>query len=223
MNKLPPGEFLAKITKKINLKDLLSLKADLKVLLTKKISLQDLQELFTKITQNKNKLIAVVAVISIILYLDFSFVLKFQMNALGKINPQVIRLKKGLQNLNSDLIAMQRHEQGLGVGATKKLVAAGQVPWVIEEISHLANQQEVRISQIKPIRNLSDESSLAEEYSLIIIDLEATAGYHQLGRFLANLENHPILLGVEQLDIKQTKDPFEHKIKLRLRTYVANE
>ena len=229
MKKPQSQELLAKIGKMIKLQDMLSLKTDLQVLLTKKMSLGSIQELLTKIVQNNNKLTLIIIFISIILCLDIAFILRFQVRALGTIKPKIVRLKSGMKNLNKDLIMMQRHQQGLRVSEPKKIVPADQMPWVIEEISHLANQQEVRISQINPYRQLSQEEDSRrlkskEEYSLIHIDLEVSAGYHQLGRFLADLENHSTFLEIAELDMKHSRqDPFVHKVKLKLNTYVANE
>ena len=231
MKKIQPQELLSKIIQKINNLDLQTLKADSQVLITKKISLQDLQELLTKLSKNKNKLILIIAVISIILCLDFFFVLRFQMRALGTIKPKIVRLRRGLNNLNNDLNMMQRQERGLAIGTVKEIVPTGQMPWVIEEISRLANQREVRIFQIKPHRQLSEEKDAKkirtrsrQEHPLIFIDLEVSAGYHQLGRLLADLENHSIFLEIAELAIKHSQeDPFVHRIKVRLQSYLDNE
>jgi len=181
----------------------------------------------TKITQDRNKLILTGIVILIILYLDFSFVLKSQRRAIRAVNSNIVRLRKGLENLETDLNRMKRQEAGLSVGQEKRLVSTGQMPWVIEEISRLANQQGVRIFQVRPVREVSakkvsGKSIGADQYLSILINLELSAGYHQLGRFLAGLENHSIFLQVHELDISRNeKNPFEHEINLVLKTYVS--
>jgi len=213
IKKIQPQELLAKISKKIDFPGLLA-----------KIT----QEI-TKITKDRNKLILAIFVILIILFLDFSFGLKSQRRALARINPKIVRLRKGLGNLNSDLIRMQRQEAGLTDIQVKEMISSGQKAWVSEEIFRLANKQQVKISQLKTERGISasktsQESPPTEEYSSILIDLDVSAGYHQLARFLAELENHSILLEVEELDIKRSdKNPFEHKINSRLKTYVSDE
>ena len=98
----------------------------------------------------------------------------------------------------------------------KKLISPEQISWLIEEISRLANQEEVRILQLSPVREKSQEKSL-----FTLIKLELYAGYHQLGRLLAELENYPILLQIEELDIEQSKDPFKQDINLRLKAYLS--
>ena len=109
----------------------------------------------------------------------------------------------------------------------KKMALPDQMSWIIEEISRLANKQGVKISQIRPERKStgaksSKESIKQKNYSLVMFDLELLAGYHQLRKFLAALENHPILMEIEELEIKRgSKDPFEHKVKLELKTYFS--
>jgi Tfp pilus assembly protein PilO len=183
----------------------------------------------TKITQDRNKLVIAISVIALVLLLDFSLVLRAQTRALRTIKPKIAKLRTDLKNLNIDSVRMQRQEEGLSAEQAKNIVLPGQIPWVIEEISRLANQQKVKIFQIKPAREMPSAKAPrqargpeAENYSSILIDLDMSSGYHQLGRFLAELENHPVFLQVEDLDISQDNEAvFEHKIKLRLKTYVS--
>ena len=203
MKKINTQEFLTKIGKKIKA-----------------------QEMLTKIPQDRNKIILAVLIIIIILYLDFSLILKPQMRMLAAITPKIVKLRKDLHDLNSNIIKMQEQEVGFKDTRFKKLATPDQISWLIEEISRLANQQEVRISQIRPVRTLSAATTytMTGNYSPELITLEVTAGYHQLGRFLAEFENHPILMEVEDLDIKHSeKNPFEQKIKLDLKIYVTYE
>jgi Tfp pilus assembly protein PilO len=186
------------------------------------------QELSTKIIQDKNKLILAIVAVVIILYLDISFGIKSQLRALRAVTPKIVRLKTDLKNLNADLVRMQRQEAGFAIDQIKELVSPGQLAGLIEEISSLANQKDVRISKIKPVRRQSEEVDsrplLDEDYSLALIELEVFSGYHQLGRFLSDLESHSVFLEITDLDIRQTKeDPFEHKIKLKLKTYVQSK
>ncbi len=197
----------------------------------RKIKIQELLDKITpyvtKITQDRNKLILAGIAILIILFLDFSFVLKSQRQAIRAVNSNIVRLKKGLENLETDLNRIKRQEAGLSVGQEKRLVSTGQMPWVIEEISRLANQQGVKIFQVRPVRKVSAKKASgksigADQYLPILINLKLSAGYHKLGRFLADLENHSIFLQVDELDISRNeKNPFEHEINLVLKAYVS--
>lgn len=196
-------------------------KIDLQKLLSK------ITPYITKITQDRNKLILAILVILVILFMDFSFGLRTQTRALRAVDSKIVGLKKGLENLRSDLDMMKRQEAGLAIGGEKKLISADQIPWIIEELSRLANQQGVRIFQVKPVRQVSiakstEKSASKDEHPPILINLELSSGYHGLGRFLAELENHSIYQEIKELDINPNeKNPFEHDVNLVLKTYVS--
>ena len=200
-----------------------------------KINIQELLEKISKNVKLRELLfrkkhyisgpIPIIIVVLIILWLDFSFVLRLQMRALAAINPKIVKLRNDLEEVNSSLIRMQRQETSIADAQVKRMATPGQMSWIIEEISRLSHQQGVRIFQIKPLRARSvvetSQSLPGATYLSNLIGLELSAGYHQLGRFLAELENHPILLEIVELDIKRSdKGPFEHEISLKLKTYV---
>ncbi len=205
-------------------------KIQLKELLTKISTKINFQELLIKITQDKNKLTLTIIIISIIFILDLFLGLRFQARALGRVSSKTVALRKDLKDFNSDLIKMQRQKRDLTTGQAKRMLSAGEIPWVIEEISRLANQQAVGISQIRAMREPPEDaknsrkSLKSKKYSSSLIGLEVSAGYHQLGRFLTELKNHPVFLAVEKLDIRRVdEDSFEHKINLILKTYVSKK
>jgi Tfp pilus assembly protein PilO len=202
--------------------------------ISKKLNLPELLAKFTqqadKIIADRNKLVLAIALILVILYLDFSFGLGSQRRAFRAINPKIVRLRSDLRNLDLDLNRMQREESGLGISQAKRIALADQVSWLIEEISRLASQQKVRIFQIKPLRGVplataarrTAQRSSPAEGSPMLIDLDISAGYHQLGRFLAKLENHPVFLEVNELNIQpDSQSSLEHQVKLKLKTYVS--
>jgi len=190
-------------------------------------SLDKMTPYAAKITGDRNKLILAGVVVLAILFIDFSFVLTSQRRAVRAVNSDIARLSKGLGDLEADLSRMQRQEAGLPVGQEKSLALAGQMPWVIEEISRLANQQGVKIFQVRPVRGApaqraSGRPAETEQYLPVLINIEVSAGYHQLGRFLAALESHPVFMEVKELNIgRREKNPFEHGINLVLKTYVS--
>ena len=203
MNKINTRELLDKISKNVNLRELL----------------------FRKKHYISGPIPIIIAIL-IISWLDFSFVLRLQMRALAAINPKIVKLRNDLQEVNSSLIRMQRQETSIADAQVKRMATPGQMSWIIEEISRLSHQQGVRIFQIKPLRARSvvetSQSFPGAAYLSNLIGLELSAGYHQLGRFLAELENHPILLEIVELDIKRSdKGPFEHEVSLKLKTYVS--
>ena len=202
-------------------------KFDFKSIFNKIKILLDLKVLTAKIEQDKNILILIIILIITILYLDFSFVLKSQLGALKSTVPKIKSLRQDLTNLNSDLIEMQtqRPEAGFTEAEIKRLASRTEVPWIIEEISRLANLQKIKIFYITPVRRLSTKKT-SRGYSSdkhIIFDLELSGGYYQLHRFIEGLEEHPVFFEVVALDILgNSKDPFKHKINLKIKAHFSS-
>ncbi len=184
--------------------------------------------LITKVIQDKQKMVLAIGIIVLVLFVDILVILKSQIHSLSDITPKILNLKRDITTFNADLSKMRRQEHGLAVGM-KSMVSSGQLTWVIEEISRLSNLQGVKISQIKPLREdiveePKTDKKITQRYSSAFIDLQAAAGYHQLGKFLAEIENHPVFLQVEELDIKRSKDDlFAYNIKIQFKTYIVNE
>jgi len=141
------------------------------------------------------------------------------------MKPSIIEMKRRLINLEEDLKRMQSQGVVFTDRQEKTIISSSQKDWVNEEIFRLSNAQQVKISQIKFVRReiTSKDSTATEKYSPILIDMGLFAGYHELAKFLWELENHSVLLGVEELDIKRSEEnQFEHSVELRLKTYVSD-
>lgn len=110
-----------------------------------------------------------------------------------------------------------------------------ELPAVIERLSALANQTQVKIETISPQRSLGDQTKADANpetdkspqpgprgYEEVLIQIEALAGYHQLGAFLNAVEAGDRVVRVATLRmVGNPKDPKRHQIKLWLRAYFA--
>ncbi len=205
--------------KKINLSKLLNNFHP--VIIVKKM---DPEKFIAQIIRDQKKLIIASAVILIILGVDLLFVLQPQMRKLAELKPKIVKLKNELDTLNLNSKRMQRG-RGVDTGEKlKELLSPGQIPWIIKEISQLASKQHVTISQIKPLQKTSVAKTNNVQHDILVwIDLDMSAGYHELGNFLTDLENHPILLQVEELKIKRDNENlYKHDVALILRTFISN-
>ena len=103
----------------------------------------------------------------------------------------------------------------------------------IELLSDLANQAQVKIQTIFPQRSLdADEvanalngkAASAESlvYKQVLIQIDAAAGYHQLGTFLGLVEAQERPMRISSLRISgNAKEPKRHYVKLLLEAYFA--
>ena len=96
--------------------------------------------------------------------------------------------------------------------------------YLIENISVLAIKEFVKISEIKPQLDIKPTSALNTQdykFSPLKIEIEASSGYHQLGRFLNKLENENPFISVKEFSIKQEpNNNSRHNIRLVLMTFI---
>ena len=117
-----------------------------------------------------------------------------------------------------------------------------QLPVVIERLSDLASQAQVRIQTIFPQRanddDAQDHPSDASQtnaaastppapvepplYKGVVIQIDALAGYHQLGTFLSSVEawGKPMQLSSLRV-LSDPKDAKRHRVKMLIRAFFA--
>ncbi|MCG2714202.1 MAG: type 4a pilus biogenesis protein PilO [Candidatus Omnitrophica bacterium] len=179
---------------------------------------------------DKQKKILVVIICSLIIYIDFTFILKSQTSGINSLNPKITKLKNELTNFNRNLDNM-RASQGKQSLATQKaiimsskIIAADQIPGLLQDISSQANKLDIKIGQIRPSRETINVKNVVagNKFTLILINLDLTCDYHNLGKFINELENSQVFLGVQELKIStQLPDYMKQKVALVLKTYVT--
>lgn len=107
-----------------------------------------------------------------------------------------------------------------------------ELPVIIERLSDFAAQTQVRIQTVLPQRaedqsgtwepNHKPDSGAAAVYEEVFIQIDAVAGYHQLGNFIALMEAEPRPLRVISLRVTgNEKEPRRHHVKMLVQMYVA--
>jgi len=177
----------------------------------------------TKAENQKKILIVMVTIFT--LYLDFSYVFKAQNEGLKRVGGQVAKLKDDINVLQADLKNMQaaKAKQALPDQNTSlpsgKIIPAGGVSKLLEEVADLANKQGVTILQMRPAPQGLAGTDKAD---VLFINLEVSGGYHALGRFIYGLENNDSFISVAQFKITAQPATYpKQRITLILKTYVA--
>lgn len=108
-----------------------------------------------------------------------------------------------------------------------------ELPLIIERLSDFAAQTQVRIQTILPQRADDSEevwqpdeggeaASDAVVYEEVLIQIDAVAGYHQLGSFIALVEAETRPMRVISLRVTgNEREPRRHHVKMLVRMYVA--
>ena len=178
---------------------------------------------------DNKKIFIIVFVGALIVYMDFAFIMKLQLQGIRTLTPKIIKLKKDFDNLAKDLSWM--HDLGLEAGKDKaqigalkpkEIISEDKILLLLQKVSDLANKNRVKIMQINTSKDtkVQEEVIAGERLLPIIITLDLTCGYHSLGSFINALENAGQYIDVQ--DIKIIRDPRVYllqNVNLVLKTY----
>ena len=130
---------------------------------------------------------------------------------------------------NEDMLRQQQQALNETVTSLRHLLPGDdELPAMIETLSNLANQSQVKINTIFPQRPLGKNTTggkganevISPVYKEIPIQIDAQAGYHQLGTFLGLVEASDKLMHVSSLRISSNpKMPKRHLIKMVISAY----
>jgi Tfp pilus assembly protein PilO len=182
------------------------------------------QSLIVQILQDKKKLALAIMVIVFALYVDLNFILKAQTKAIKSFNHKINQLKNDINSYNLDMNMMQRSGGKPLSTRPKRLLAEGEISWLIEEIYKTSNLYNLKIQQVRPTQAIQHSAAQAKRYLSIPINIDLYGGYHALVGFIRSLEAQAVIIAVDELEIRRSrKDIFSHEVKLKLNTYVSPE
>jgi type IV pilus assembly protein PilO len=105
----------------------------------------------------------------------------------------------------------------------KRLPAEREIPALLEDLSNMAKTSGIKILSITPVVAPPREGRARKDqiYQEMPIMITAKSGYHELGQFLASLENASRLMKVVDIDIKANKaTPRKHDVELVVSTFI---
>lgn len=156
-----------------------------------------------------------------------------QSRRLAEIRPKIRDLRNEMKEIQSGLRQLPSLEEEFArlskesigpaaSGAAKELVPPEErVPELLDQIAQAAKSSQVRLSQVKPGEELSRLRPGPSGFLELPIRVEATGGYHPLGRFLDLLERSNSLIRVRQLEIKPNPEEiWRHQASLTLQAYL---
>lgn len=182
--------------------------------------------------ESDNKMIFLVILASIIvIYLDFIFLTRLQLSGIKNLEPEIVKLKKDLGALGKDLLRIQGlkdkqiEKKDKALLEAKKIISEEYTASLLQDVSDLANKNEIRIIQMKLAKESQspkqENPSAAIKFASLLITLDLLCDYHRLGEFINDLENAQIFIAVQNIKIaSQPNDFLRQKVNLVLRTYV---
>ncbi|MFA5156024.1 MAG: type 4a pilus biogenesis protein PilO [Candidatus Omnitrophota bacterium] len=180
----------------------------------------------SKLQLDSKKIILIALVAVFIIYADCAFLIKAQLGHLRNLRPKVAKLQKDIKAFNKSFSEMSRFksEEGEPVVSGKQMIAESDLTDLLEYISDTGNSNNIRITQVKPVREVrakEEKSPAAGNFIPVYISLDILAGYHNLGTFINILENGDKFIAVQDLRISRDKNDYmRQEVNLTLKTYV---
>ncbi len=191
-------------------------------------------ELLNKLQLDNKKIILIFLLFIIVVYVDYSFLLKMQWDNIKNVKPEAAKLKTDIDILNKNLSASKDLNKGQGRqnNLPMRMISKGQLPLLLEEISNMAKSNNVTLMQIKQVKEVKqgkevkqkekeNNPSVPNNLLALNIGLDLSGSYHDFGRFINDLENTDKFIAVEDMSIRpQAVDSLLQNASIVLKTYV---
>ncbi len=179
---------------------------------------------------DNKKIFLIVLICSVIVYIDFTFVIKLQLRGMRNLTPKIVTLRKDIDKLAKDLATLQdlknrqaETKQKIGATKLKEIISDDEIPLLLQVISDVAHKNKVKIMQINTARDAKaqEETIAGEKLVPITIKLDLSCTYHSLGSFINALENARQFIELQEMKIMRNPgDYFLENVTLVLKTYV---
>ena len=179
----------------------------------------------------KNRYYIFGGILLFVFLLDYFLLMRPQLGALAKLNPENKILSEEIQKAKDDIQQLTHYQKEVEKAKQKveevnlKVRSREEVSAILETITLLANKNGVKIEQITP--DTTDQKVLLDnkerKYYALPIDVQAKAGYHDLGRFLNQVETEGLFLAVNNFTISSSGELRYQNVKLTLKAIVFEE
>ena len=183
----------------------------------------------TKLSKEKSQLLTLsFLAIVIILAGYFYFFLTPKINALGKFLAQRSALKEKIAAADKLIDNTDKFKREIAVLKEQvgqyetRLPAKKEIASILNQLSGLASQEQIKIVGIKELeleKPKDDDEELA--YDEIPIQIDMKSGYHQLARFINQIERSDRLMKIESLKISSDpQDLSKHAVRVIVSAFV---
>lgn len=184
-----------------------------------------MDELLEKLQLDNQKIILISLFFIVFAYIDYSFLIKMQVNHIKTVKPKIAKLKGDIDALNKSLadsgnLSGKQNQQAVPY---LRMLSNDQLPMLLEEISNMAKSNNVMLMQVRQVKETKkkEEKQPPNNLASLYIELDLSGSYHDFGRFINNLENADKFIAVQDMNIKQQPaDSLLQKANLLLKIYV---
>lgn len=170
-------------------------------------------------------LAAVPAVVGLFFWLQF--LILPQTRSAGRLGSELTALRGKVERMQRDLAhlpEMEKKQAELAARTPAPVVSAPpeeQLPDLLDKIAQFARTARVRVVTLRPKQELAQVRVGPSGYLEIPLELVATAGYHQVGRFLDQLEQSDSLVRLREMEIRPGKELWNQEVKMMLLAFLA--
>lgn len=178
----------------------------------------------------QNNIYCVIGVFLLIVFLlDYFFIMKRQMDALNTSNPQVTLLKQDIAETKNNIEKINEYKAQIARLKDQLQKSGYKIPSkeeILDGISRIAYQNKIKIDQMIPGKGMKEvlQKDLEEQYYAFPISVEVHGGYHDIGRFIDQLEKDNVYKSISALTIESNaKDPGQHTARLMIKTILLDK
>ncbi len=170
---------------------------------------------------DKKKIIGILFIALVLVFLDVKFFMSLQFKAISKSGLDFKKLNSEMENFQKQFSQSQKKSQS-GPALTKEIISEAEIPLLLQDISAIANKNNIRILQLNPAKEVSEKKGApVSEFRPNLISLEFVCDYSSLINFINQLENIPKFMSVEELRIDPNPDSvLQQNVNLVIKTYV---
>ena len=173
----------------------------------------------------REKIMIIAFAAAFVLFVDYWILMRPIIHAFRTTMPQLAELDNELKALrhdkkNKELVARQWQEaQDSVADRERSFIAPDELPSLLENLSQLALDSNVKILTLKPAPELATEKK-ESRYTSTPIKISALAGTHEFGKFVAKLESGTTFFRVMNMTIRDNSpDIKRHRVDLDLEVY----
>lgn len=183
-------------------------------------------------TNKQQTLIMTVLLGVLIVIVYFNFILIPQVKRVITVIVKTDKIRADVKNAKADIAKTDELKANMDAfkdkveSYEKMLPAEQEIPSLLENLSAMAKSSDVKILGITPAvqseEKAKDKKAAKDTiYQETPILISARSGYHEVGKFLADLENSDRFMKVADIEIRANKSsPKRHDVELLVLTYV---
>ncbi len=170
-------------------------------------------------------------VLVLIFVLDYLVLMRPQLNSLYKLGPNIKALSEDISRNIDDAWNIEEYAKDIKrlskefEQVSSRIKSKEEVSIVLEQVSMIADKNHILIDQITPV--FQNQSKVLENKGMVYyrlpIDIDARAAYHDIGRFINQLESGDLFFKIAEFSIAYLEDSKLNKIKLTVEVIIFDK